>query len=50
LDVSGGTKLVYKVSYEKYEEIYEDPEELNAIKKLIETIVLKNIDKRISKL
>lgn len=50
LDVSGGTKLVYKVSYAKYEEIYKDPKELDAIKKLIETIVLKNIDKRISKL
>jgi protein-export membrane protein SecD len=50
LDVSWGTKLVYKISYEKYEEIYKDPQELNGIKKLIETIVLKNIDKRISKL
>jgi len=50
LDVSGGTKLVYKVSYEKYEEIYKDAKELSAVKKLIETIVLKNIDKRISKL
>lgn len=50
LDVSGWTKLVYKVSYEKYEEIYKDATELSAIKKLIETIVLKNIDKRISKL
>ena len=50
LDVSGGTKLVYKVSYEKYEEVYKDAAELKAIKKLIETIVLKNIDKRISKL
>ncbi len=50
LDVSGWTKLVYKVSYEKYEEIYKDAKELSAIKKLIETIVLKNIDKRISKL
>ncbi|MCF7834843.1 SecD/SecF family protein translocase subunit [Candidatus Gracilibacteria bacterium] len=50
LDVSGGTKLVYRVSYEKYEEIYKDPQELNAVKKLIENIVIKNIDKRISKL
>lgn len=50
LDVSGWTKLVYKVSYEKYEEIYKDVTELSTIKKLIETIVLKNIDKRISKL
>lgn len=50
LDVSGGTKLVYKISYEKYEEIYKDPQELTNVKKLIETIVLKNIDKRISKL
>lgn len=50
LDVSGWTKLVYRVSYEKYEEIYKDPQELQAIKKLIEDIVIKNIDKRISKL
>lgn len=50
LDVSWWTKLVYRVSYEKYEEIYKDPQELNAVKKLIENIVIKNIDKRISKL
>ena len=50
LDVSGGTKLVYKISYDKYEKVYTDPTELAAIKKTIETIIMKNIDNRISKL
>ena len=47
LDVSGWTKLVYKISYDKYEEVYEW-QELENIKKTIETIILKNIDNRIS--
>lgn len=50
LDVSGGTKLAYKISYDKYEGIYTNPAELAAVKKQIETIILKNIDGRISKL
>lgn len=50
LDVSGGTRLVYKIGYEKYEQIYTDAVELNAVKKTIEDIIIKNIDKRISKL
>ena len=47
LDVSGWTKLVYKIGYDKYEEIYEWAE-LESIKQTIETIILKNIDNRIS--
>lgn len=50
LDVSGWTRLVYKIGYEKYEQIYTNPAELNAVKKTIEEIIIKNIDKRISKL
>jgi protein-export membrane protein SecD len=50
LDVSWGTRLVYKIGYEKYETIYQDVVELNAVKKVIEDIIIKNIDKRISKL
>lgn len=50
LDVSWGTKLVYRISYDKYEQIYTDKVELAALKKHIENIILKNIDKRISKL
>lgn len=50
LDVSWGTRLVYKIAYDKYESIYTDKTELNAIKKTIEEIIYKNIDKRISKL
>lgn len=50
LDVSGGTKLVYKISYDKYEKIYTDATEFNALKKTIEAIIMKNIDSRISKL
>jgi len=50
LDVSWGTKLVYKISYDKYEKLYTDVAEFNALKKTIETIIMKNIDSRISKL
>lgn len=50
LDVSGGTKLVYKISYDKYEKVYTNVAELNAIKKNIEDIITKKIDGRISKL
>jgi preprotein translocase subunit SecD len=49
LDVSGGTRLIYKISYDKYEKVYQGTE-LTAVKKLIENIILKNIDNRISKL
>ena len=49
LDVSGWTKLVYKISYDKYEEVYEWTE-LDNIKKDIQNIILKNIDNRISAL
>lgn len=47
LDVSGWTKLVYKIWYDKYEEVYEWAE-LENIKRTIEKIILKNIDNRIS--
>lgn len=50
LDVSGGTKLIYKISYDKYEKIYTNVLELNAIKQDIEDIITKKIDNRISKL
>lgn len=50
LDVSGGTRLVYKISYDKYEKVYTNALELNAIKKNIEDIISKKIDNRISKL
>ena len=50
LDVSWGTKLVYKISYDKYDKIYTNATELAAIKKTIEDIIMKNIDNRISKL
>lgn len=50
LDVSWGTRLVYKISYDKYEEIYKDPIEFNTLKTMIENIIMKNIDNRISKL
>lgn len=47
LDVSGWTKLVFKISYDKYESVYEGAE-LDRVKKTIENIILKNIDNRIS--
>ncbi len=49
LDVSWWTKLVFKISYDKYEEIYKGAE-LASIKSTIEKIILKNIDNRISAL
>lgn len=49
LDVSWGTKLVFKISYDKYEEIY-NWAELASVKSTIEKIILKNIDNRISAL
>ena len=50
LDVSGWTKLVYKISYDKYEALYPNATEFATLKKTIETIIMKNIDNRISKL
>lgn len=50
LDVSGWSRLVYQIDYTKYNELYKDPAELAAAKKNVETIILKNIDKRISSL
>lgn len=49
LDVSGWTKLVYKISYDKYEEVYEW-QELENVKRDIQNIILKNIDNRVSAL
>ena len=49
LDVSGGTRLVYKISYDKYAGLY-SATDFAAIKKTVENIILKNIDGRISKL
>lgn len=49
LDISGGTKLVYKIDYSKYKELY-SPEEFLMVKKAIEEVILKNIDSRISTL
>jgi preprotein translocase subunit SecD len=50
LDISGGTKLTYRISYDKYEETYKNAQELADVKNTVETIILKNIDGRISKL
>lgn len=53
LDVSWGTRLTYKISYDKYESAYSEKNqsaELNAVKNTVENIILKNIDNRISKL
>lgn len=50
LDISGGTKLTYRISYDKYEETYKNAQELAEVKQTVENIILKNIDGRISKL
>lgn len=47
LDISGGTKLVYKIDYSKYKQLYGANEFLQ-VKKNIEQVILKNIDSRIS--
>ncbi|MDR3168512.1 MAG: hypothetical protein LBU27_01805 [Candidatus Peribacteria bacterium] len=50
LDISGGTKLTYRVAYDKYEETYKNAQELADVKTTVQNIILKNIDGRISKL
>ena len=51
LDVSGGTRLTYRISYDTYEQVYSGHSaELDAIKWTVENIIKKNIDNRISKL
>ena len=51
LDVSGGTRLTYRISYDTYEQVYSgNSAELDAIKWTVENIIKKNIDNRISKL
>ena len=52
LDVSGGTRLTYRIDYDTYEQTYSGSktQDLNSIKSTVEDIILKNIDGRISKL
>ena len=53
LDISGGTRLTYRISYDKYESEYSGSnkaETLADIKNTVENIILKNIDGRISQL
>ena len=51
LDISGWTKLTYRVDYGTYEQVYSgNTTELQAIKRQVEDIIKKNIDGRISQL
>lgn len=53
LDVSGGTRLTYRISYDNYEQTYsgsDHAQDLANIKKTVQDIILKNIDGRISNL
>ncbi len=51
LDISGGTRLMYRIAYDTYEQNYSDrPQELASVKKTVEEILKKNIDGRISTL
>ena len=50
LDVSWWTKLTYKISFDKYKNIYTNASEFNAVKQNVQNILLQNIDGRISKL
>ena len=51
LDISWGTRLTYRISYDTYEQVYSgNTAELDAVKSTVENIILKNIDGRISQL
>ena len=51
LDISGGTRLTYRIAYDTYEQVYSgNTAELASIKSTVENIILKNIDWRISQL
>lgn len=51
LDISGGTRLTYRIAYDTYEQTYSgNSAELTAVKNTVENIILKNIDGRISQL
>lgn len=50
LDISGGTKLVYKIDYTQYKDLYPNELDFLEAKQLIEDVIIKNIDGRISKL
>ncbi|MBO4203886.1 hypothetical protein J5893_03590 [bacterium] len=50
LDISGGTKLTYRVDYSKYAETYKNSTELQSVQNTVQNIILQNIDNRISKL
>ncbi len=53
LDISWWTRLIYRISYDNYEQTYSGKNaemDLNNIKSTVENIILKNIDGRISQL
>ena len=51
LDISGGTRLTYRISYDNYEQTYSgNAQALDEVKRTVENIILKNIDGRISQL
>ena len=51
LDISGGTRLIYRISYDTYEQTYSgNSQALADIKNTVENIIIKNIDGRISQL
>lgn len=51
LDISGGTRLIYRISYDTYEQVYSgNAAELASVKNTVQNIILKNIDWRISQL
>ncbi|UFX83273.1 protein translocase subunit SecD [Candidatus Absconditicoccus praedator] len=50
LDVAGGVRLTYRIDYSRYEQIYQDEQRLEEVKSNVESIILQNIDDRISAL
>lgn len=48
MDLAGGVKLVYKIDFSKYDQIYTTVMERDEAKRQAVSIILKNIDNRIS--
>lgn len=50
LDVAWWVRLTYRIDYSRYEQIYQDEQRLEEVKSNVESIILQNIDDRISAL
>lgn len=48
MDIAGGVRLMYKIDLTTYRQVYTDPFEYAQVVKNVTTIILRNIDNRIS--